>query len=203
MPGQKTTLREAQKQFTSERLKQAALQVFERHGYRDATVDLIANEAGTSRATLYLHFEGKSGLLAELAHDTIADDLPVFYGQLDSALVSEDPEELRSWVRRWLAWLEEHRVLIDAADDAAATRDTKGLVAAGFSDYMPKYRERWKGHEREAAVRISFLLMLVSSGLRTATRIATVEGEVDDELVVSMTVDLLSAMLADPPRKTP
>ena len=41
------------------RILDAALSVFSRHGYRDASVDEIAVEAETSKGGVYFHFPGK------------------------------------------------------------------------------------------------------------------------------------------------
>src|ERR1700756_4261765 len=53
------SLREAQKEFTRQRLLDAAEELFESVGYRSATIEEIANRAGANRATFYLHFQGK------------------------------------------------------------------------------------------------------------------------------------------------
>jgi AcrR family transcriptional regulator len=63
----RVSLREAQKQLTRQRLLDAAEEVFERVGYRGATVEQIASCAGANRATFYLHFQGKVDLARGLA----------------------------------------------------------------------------------------------------------------------------------------
>jgi AcrR family transcriptional regulator len=42
----------------------AAKRVFLRHGYVDASIEVIATEAGVSKQTIYNHFEGKEQLFA-------------------------------------------------------------------------------------------------------------------------------------------
>jgi AcrR family transcriptional regulator len=42
----------------------AAKRVFLRHGYVDASIEMIATEAGASKQTIYNHFEGKEQLFA-------------------------------------------------------------------------------------------------------------------------------------------
>ena len=65
------SLREQQRAYTRQRLIEAAGQVFATRGYPDATVDEIASEAGASRATFYLHFKGKTELVAALVEESV------------------------------------------------------------------------------------------------------------------------------------
>jgi AcrR family transcriptional regulator len=64
VPGQ--SLREAQKQFTHDRLLEAAVNEFTARGYGATTVDDIVSRAGATRATFYLHFKSKSEIIVEL-----------------------------------------------------------------------------------------------------------------------------------------
>lgn len=59
-------MRAAQREFTRNRLVEAAIEVFAEKGYARTTVDDIAERAGSTRATFYLHFKAKSDLLSEL-----------------------------------------------------------------------------------------------------------------------------------------
>jgi AcrR family transcriptional regulator len=51
-----------EKQQKRERLVMAAAQVFAARGYRNATMDEIAQSAGTAKGTLYLYFKDKESL---------------------------------------------------------------------------------------------------------------------------------------------
>jgi AcrR family transcriptional regulator len=68
--GQKTPprgrMRAAQREFTRTRLIEASIEVFAEKGYARTTVDDIAERAGSTRATFYLHFKAKSDVLSEL-----------------------------------------------------------------------------------------------------------------------------------------
>jgi AcrR family transcriptional regulator len=68
--GQKTPprgrMRAAQREFTRTRIIEAAIEVFAEKGYARTTVDDIAERAGSTRATFYLHFKAKSDVLSEL-----------------------------------------------------------------------------------------------------------------------------------------
>jgi AcrR family transcriptional regulator len=59
-------MRAAQREFTRGRLIEAAIEVFAEKGYARTTVDDIAERAGSTRATFYLHFKAKSDVLTEL-----------------------------------------------------------------------------------------------------------------------------------------
>ncbi|MEJ2381680.1 MAG: TetR/AcrR family transcriptional regulator [Gammaproteobacteria bacterium] len=53
---------DADKELKRERLVTAAAQVFAARGYRNATMDEIAQAAGTAKGTLYLYFKDKEAL---------------------------------------------------------------------------------------------------------------------------------------------
>ncbi len=53
-----------------QRILDAALRVFSRKGYRDASVDEIASESGTSKGGVYFHFSGKDAIYLHLLDRT-------------------------------------------------------------------------------------------------------------------------------------
>src|SRR5690348_18300359 len=67
--GQKTPprgrMRAAQREFTRNRLIEAAIEVFAEKGYARTTVDDIAGRAGSTRATVQRHFKTKSDMAPE------------------------------------------------------------------------------------------------------------------------------------------
>jgi len=60
-------LRKQQRDYTRQRLVDAARELFIRNGSRGTSVDDIAKAAGTSRATFYAHFTDKQDVIRELA----------------------------------------------------------------------------------------------------------------------------------------
>ncbi len=75
-------------EFSCESILAAARTVFARHGFAAASVDLIAQEAGVAKGTLYLYYSSKAAIyyqaviagLHELAAETLdslSADLPV------------------------------------------------------------------------------------------------------------------------------
>jgi AcrR family transcriptional regulator len=55
-----------------ERILDAALDVFARHGYNDSAVDQIAADAATSKGGVYFHFPGKQAIFLALLDRTAA-----------------------------------------------------------------------------------------------------------------------------------
>ena len=70
-------------------LVSAALRVFARRGYRDASVDEIAAEAGYSKGAVYWHFNGKADLLEALLEERV--DKPM--REKVALLASAPPED--------------------------------------------------------------------------------------------------------------
>jgi AcrR family transcriptional regulator len=73
-----------------ERLLAAALRVFARRGYRQASVDEIAREAGYSKGALYWHFSGKQELLETLLEERVDARTREMFALLESAPVERD-----------------------------------------------------------------------------------------------------------------
>ncbi len=65
-PPSETGLRQPRARERRERILDAALEVFTRRGYREATMDEVAEVAATSKGGLYFHFPGKETLFLAL-----------------------------------------------------------------------------------------------------------------------------------------
>jgi len=125
------SLREAQRQFTHERLIDAAQQEFDERGYVAARIDDIATRAGATRATFYLHFHGKSDVILELLDRGRADFHPL-WDQLAELPRSPSLQEVRAWVQAAAEVWERHaarsRVVVQAVNadpELAATQDAR------------------------------------------------------------------------------
>ena len=68
----------------------AALRVFARRGYGEATMDAIAAEAGYSKGALYWHFSGKQELLLTLLDERIDKPMRERFAVLASAPPERD-----------------------------------------------------------------------------------------------------------------
>src|SRR5947209_20374773 len=59
------TLQERKQQFVRDAIWDAAIDLFDRKGFDETTVEEIAQAAGTSRRSFFRYFESKSDLLAQ------------------------------------------------------------------------------------------------------------------------------------------
>ena len=69
-----------------QRILDAALRVFSRKGYRDASVDEIASESGTSKGGIYFHFPSKDAIYLRLLDRTIA----LLRAKIEAAMAEHD-----------------------------------------------------------------------------------------------------------------
>lgn len=99
---QRTRTARAQGREGRDELLSAALRVFARRGYREASVDEIAAEAGYSKGALYWHFSGKQDLLLALVDERIDAPTREIVALLASAPPDRDMslEGTREFARR-------------------------------------------------------------------------------------------------------
>src|SRR5438477_12819933 len=71
-------------------LLEAALGVFAERGYRDASVDEIAERAGYSKGAIYFHFSGKDDLFFALLEERIDRPMREAIKLLESAPPEDD-----------------------------------------------------------------------------------------------------------------
>ncbi|MGH3252555.1 MAG: TetR/AcrR family transcriptional regulator [Trebonia sp.] len=153
------SLREQQRAYTRKRLMEAAGQVFAARGYPDATVDEIATEAGASRATFYLHFKGKTELVAALVRESTPFAVER-YRLLDQLLVRGGPslrDNLYEWLSDWLGiWRESadssHALLqaamLEPEVEEHRLRNSEALVDA-LEHYFAGLPEEERGPARD------------------------------------------------------
>jgi AcrR family transcriptional regulator len=92
--------------MTRERILEAAARLFYRRGIRAVNVDTIAQEASTTKVTLYKHFRSKDDLVASCLH--MLDDRFFSWFVREVSARSRDPKErllvvfdvLEQWFRR-------------------------------------------------------------------------------------------------------
>jgi AcrR family transcriptional regulator len=95
------------KEQTRRRLLEAATRVFRRRGYRGASVEAIAAEAGYTVGALYSNFEGKDDLLLALLEEEIG---AITKRVVAAAAEADDAiEKLRRGALEWMAVLDEER----------------------------------------------------------------------------------------------
>lgn len=62
-------LRERQKEMRRQAIRQAAIELFEKQGYRDTTIEQIARQAGVTAPTVFNYFGSKQAILLEIVQD--------------------------------------------------------------------------------------------------------------------------------------
>lgn len=184
---QRTRAARAQRRETREELLTAALKVFAAHGYRQASVDEIAAEAGYSKGALYWHFSGKEQLLLALIDERIDEPMREMVALLQSAPPERDMsvEATRAFARQ----LAEQReaVLLEREYWSLAIRD-------------PDLRERYV--ERQQQLRQAFAAALEARVRHLGAPELPMPSEDVARIVLSIIGGLAVDALVDP-RSTP
>jgi AcrR family transcriptional regulator len=81
------------------RLLEAGAAVLPARGYHDARVDDIVAAAGVSHGTFYRYFGNKDDFFRALAEDAASR----MRGLIDRLDLAAEPDDLRAWLREWLA----------------------------------------------------------------------------------------------------
>jgi AcrR family transcriptional regulator len=106
-------------------LLEAAAEVFAQRGYRDASVDAIAERAGYSKGAIYFHFSGKDDLFFALLEERIDQPLREAIELLESAPPQDD---MAAEANRWFVELvhgQRELVLLDQEYRSQALRDSR------------------------------------------------------------------------------
>jgi AcrR family transcriptional regulator len=135
---QRTRAARAKGRDGREALLEAAAKVFAQRGFREASVDEIAAEAGFSKGAVYWHFEGKHDLFFQLLDHRIDRPILEMSELLETAPAEHDmaPEASRLFLR--LMQSERELLLLEHDYWSLAVRD-------------PKLRSRYA--RRQAALR--------------------------------------------------
>jgi AcrR family transcriptional regulator len=137
-PDPRRLRRDEQRQRTRAQLLDAAERVFAREGFRGASVEAIAEEAGYSHGAIYSNFNGKEDLFLVLVEERIDARLARVYQAADTAL-SRGGEPLEA-ARRFVAMLQGERdavlLLVDFWNQAV--RDP--TAAAKFAERHARLR---------------------------------------------------------------
>ena len=140
-----TPLRQAQRDLTRGRIKNAARTLFYEHHYDSITMDEIALAAGLRRSTVYLHYKDKAEILA----DVIAEYTPKARAVL-AMLPGPHPslQQLNRWMRKVATFVAMERVPLSIILELRRTnQDTDALekltqeLLAGLGENNPPFRE--------------------------------------------------------------
>jgi AcrR family transcriptional regulator len=116
----RSSLREAQKELTRQRLYETGIQAFIENSYTRTTIDDIATAAGATRATFYLHYTAKSELVRELIVSWRGDTKRI-YTELGEIVVDGAYGDIRAWLDRLLRKWPAMRGYAAVLEDAVAT----------------------------------------------------------------------------------
>jgi AcrR family transcriptional regulator len=141
-----TPLRQAQRDLTRNRIKNAAKTLFHANHYNTTTMDEIALAAGLRRSTLYLHYRDKAEILAEI----VAEYTPKARAIL-ATLPGPAPtfRAVAAWVDRVVEFVVEEQVplsiILELRRDSANTVETlerlTGELLAGLGANSDRFRE--------------------------------------------------------------
>lgn len=110
-------------------LLEAALQVFARNGYRNATLDEVAETAGVTKGAIYHYFDTKEALLLGV----IDHYQKLAFGRAEQAIRDERlpaSTRIRLLIRKMF-------------DDSEGRRDLLALLVRGVTHELPRVHERW------------------------------------------------------------
>ena len=110
-----------QKAKTRERLLDAAIAVFAREGYPNATVDMIAKEAGTSRPTFYSNFKDKDEISFMLT-ERLTSNIERVFEELD-LLEWPSEQEVLLWLKKLRKLWKSERQVLEAISSTLVSTD--------------------------------------------------------------------------------
>jgi len=142
----KPRLRDAHKNMTLARLKEASRKIFYSKNYDAVSMDEIAAEAGVSRGTVYLHFPSKSELLFDLLYDDLAAQMQL-YEQL-AAVRKADRRAIRAWLQEYRASMHERRISIQLFPVAFRSMPERASIVGVHRDSaIGKLGKRYPGFD--------------------------------------------------------
>jgi AcrR family transcriptional regulator len=131
--------RDESRQATRQRLIDAAATVFARRGYRRASVEEIASEAGYTIGALYSNFAGKEEVLLALLEQEVAR---ITKRIVKAAQAQGDPvDKLRAAAGEWMAFL-------DDEPDLCVLMIEFWTIWVRDDDLRPRHAERYDAVRR-------------------------------------------------------
>jgi AcrR family transcriptional regulator len=195
---------------TRTRLLDAAVRVFRKRGYRGATVEEIASEAGYTIGALYSNFAGKDDLLlALLEHEigTTVERIVAAAGKEKDAsaklrrgalewiaILDEQPELYVLLIEFWTLWVRDPKLRPEHAQRFAALRQAVGDLIAGEI-------RRTGSSLRVPPEQVGAAVVALADGL-ALQRLADPKATPDD-LLASLLEALIPALSSDATRESP
>jgi AcrR family transcriptional regulator len=159
-----TSLREAHRDLTRSRIRNAARDLFYEHHYDSTTMDEIALAAGLRRQTLYLHYKDKSEILT----DIIADWVPRARAFM-ATLPGPKPtlKLLQKWIEEVTKFVAKERAPLSIVLEVRRTSPAHmltletltGELLAGLGENNPPFRDAAEGKCAETMRARAILLL--------------------------------------------
>jgi AcrR family transcriptional regulator len=134
-----TSIREAQKELTRQRIIDAAFVMFQQLGFRSTTIDKIVKRAHVNRTTFYLHFKDKIDVAIEIGRRYV----PGFVTEFDRLVSLEpaSPEAVKEWVTGFLitSGKEDQKIVNYVLGEATLAEPT---FAVEFSIFLERLGKR-------------------------------------------------------------
>jgi AcrR family transcriptional regulator len=195
---------------TRTRLLAAAARVFRTRGYRSATVEEIASEAGYTIGALYSNFAAKEDLLLALLEREIGSIIERIAAVADEAkdagaklrrgalewvaILDEQPELYVLLIEFWTLWVRDPRLRPEHAERFAALRQAVGDLIAGEIG-------RTGASLRIPPEQVGAAVVALADGL-ALQRLADPKATPDD-LLASLLEALIPALINDAARESP
>jgi AcrR family transcriptional regulator len=191
-------LRDAHKQLTRARLVDAAATSFRARGYAATTIDDVANGAGATRATFYLHFRTKADLIGEVMAE-VRHDARELNERLVAVVRAGDRASLRAWLDAAFDFWEVVRPYAVAEEEAAAldatTRRTRSVgFETGVDAIARGLAARRFGDEEQCRVRGILAYAQLESVFHRWMRVGW---DIDRAVALEVMTDMWMAALAD------
>ncbi len=139
------SLRDARLSFTRAKICAAAREVFHTHGYATATLEQIAQAAGTRRSTVYNYFRDKEEILATIAED-FGDGLVRVVARLPGPVPSRTA--IDRWMLEVVSFATAERIPAELMMHLGATVDVPealnalgGKITQALARQLPAFRQ--------------------------------------------------------------
>lgn|SRR5512139_1340863 len=157
-------LRDGLKEFTRNRISEAALKLFRTSGFRSTTVEQITELAGTTVPTFYRHFKSKDDLFEPL-RDHLYTEVEQVLMKLDEIDIT-NLAAVRSWLDSYMVmWTRMHR-LCEAYWEAVYVSEDNARnvlpIATSLAQVMQNVLRRVEPEARgQMEMNLSFMIMFL------------------------------------------
>jgi AcrR family transcriptional regulator len=145
----------------SERLVDAAFDLFAERGYEHTTVDDIAERAGVGRTTFFRYYRSKEDVIFPAHDDLIAAVQQRLDTSSESTAIVAVTDAVRLVLLRYLAEDERARLRYSLTSRVATLRDREIASAARYQRLFREFIAQWMGQADDAALRAELMAAAV------------------------------------------